>query len=1138
MATNTRQSNLLVTEDWKKLYQTFRDANFQSYDFETLRKSMIDYLRLYYPEDFNDYIESSEFVALIDLIAFLGQSLAFRTDLNARENFIDTAERRDSILKLARLVSYNPKRNIPSSGYLRIDSVSSTEALFDSNGTGLANLTVGWDDPTNENWVEQFNVVLNSALVSSQVVGKPGNSQILNGILTEEYSVNLSPGVTPAYKFNSAVNGVNTKFEAVSATSANKDYVYEKEPATSRLFNILYKNDNRGNSSINTGFFLYFKQGELKSTDFNLAEAMPNRVVNINFDNVNNSDVWLYNLSADKTADNKWSSVPAINGINIVYNKSVERNLYQINTRANDQIDLVFGDGSFANVPQGDFRLYYRTSNGLSYKITPEEMQNVTFPISYVSRTGRIETLTVRASLQYTVSNAVARETIDDIRLKAPQQYYTQNRMITGEDYNILPYTNYSNALKVKAINRTSSGVSRFLDVNDTSGKYSSTNVFAQDGYLYRNEYVLPYTFDFVTTTDVYQIVDELLATVLSSKEMSHFYYANYLRYNANGVEWNLSSLMSNGSSGYFTDGLGNVAQVGYVTSASTKYIRVGSVVKFNAPTGRYFNAQNQLIAGNPSLASDKRFIYASIMDVVGDGTAGGDGTLDDGTGAITLNISVPTGAKIDEIIPVFKNATSDSFSRTVATQILTYKDFAVRYDTRSETWQIIVEEDINPGKFSLSNESDTSGNRLNSSWLMYFKFDGYGYTVMTRGLEYIFESAYETKFYFDPKVKVFDSSTARTINDQIKILKVNSEPDSSEPLRVDYTWHIYKNVVEVDGYENRSKILVTFPDSNNDGIPDNPDLFTIVVDHEINPTTKFVFFKQVYSADNFISYTPIDNALVVTIYPKLVDIQTNMSLYAVGQLFYAVDEDVFYVLDIANSGARSLTTSMSYVAKIGRQDLYFQYKHNSPYNRRIDPSPNNIIDLYVLTRSYETDYRAWLQDTSATVPKPIEPSTEDLRVEFADLNNYKAISDSLIYNSAKFKPLFGDKAEQALRGTFKVVKNPAANISDNDIKSSVIDAINTYFGINNWDFGETFYFSELSAYLHSTLAPNISSVVIVPAVSGAQFGGLYQINAEGDEIVVSAATVDNVEVISAITASQINQNLVSVNSSTNYGTR
>ena len=121
------------------------------------------------------------------------------------------------------------------------------------------------------------------------------------------------------------------------------------------------------------------------------------------------------------------------------------------------------------------------------------------------------------------------------------------------------------------------------------------------------------------------------------------------------------------------------------------------------------------------------------------------------------------------------------------------------------------------------------------------------------------------------------------------------------------------------------------------------------------------------------------------------------------------------------------------------------------------------------------------------------------------------------------FKPLFGSKAAAPLQASFKVIKNPNVTISDNEVKSQVIAAINTYFNINNWDFGETFYFSELSAYLHTTLVPNVSSIIIVPSNTASQFGTLYQINAEPDEILVSAATVDNVQIIPAITAAQLN---------------
>ena len=83
------KNQLLVAEDWTKIYQSFRNADFQSYDFDTLRRTMINYLRETYPEEFNDYIYSSEYIALIDLIAYLGQNLSFRIDLNARENFLE-----------------------------------------------------------------------------------------------------------------------------------------------------------------------------------------------------------------------------------------------------------------------------------------------------------------------------------------------------------------------------------------------------------------------------------------------------------------------------------------------------------------------------------------------------------------------------------------------------------------------------------------------------------------------------------------------------------------------------------------------------------------------------------------------------------------------------------------------------------------------------------------------------------------------------------------------------------------------------------------------------------------------------------------------------------------------------------------
>ena len=1127
MAITTRQSGLLVAEDWTKVYQTFRNADFQSYDYETLRKSMIDYIKLYYPEDFNDFIESSEFIALIDLLSFLGQSLAFRGDLNARENFIDTAQRRDSVLKLARLISYNPKRNTSSSGLLKIESVSTTETIYDSNGLNLSGLVIEWNDSGNDNWLEQFSSVINASLNANQVIGKPSNTKILNGIVNDEYEINLITGLTPTYSFESTVEEANMKFEAVSPTFVNQNYIYEQTPAPDGSFNLLYRNDNLGNNSNNTGFFVYFKQGELKSVDFSFSENIPNRVYPVNVDNVNNTDIWLYSLDSNNNPSTIWTSVPTVNNNNVIYQNGQQRNIYQVNTRAGDQFDLVFGDGAFSNIPQGNFRLYYRVSNGLDYKITPNEMQSISVPISYISRSGRPETITVVASLQYTVANASSRETVEEVRQKAPQQYYTQDRMITGEDYNILPYTLFNSVLKAKAVNRTSSGVSRYLDVIDTTGKYSSTNIFAQDGYLYRDPFVGSFSFEFTTTNDIYRTIYNSVRPIASSEETKQFFYAFYQLISLSSVYWNQSSEVANGSTGYFYDNTNKILQVGNVVSGNNSYIRESAIVKFSPGAGNYFDAQNEIQIGTPSRSGDKFFIYASVDQVIGDGTNGGLGNLLSGKGPITLNANVPDGAEAVKIFAQFNTDFTTALINEMIEYVRGYKDFGLRYDVNEYTWKIILPQDLNPtDRFSLSNEGDITGQGLDASWMIYFETQGQTYTVNYRGLDYLFESKQETNFYFDENVKIFDPVTGFTIQDQIKVLKINSEPDSSSPLGLDYTWYVYKKIVGTDGYEDSNKIKITFPDSNNDGIPDNPELFELIVDPDTNSISKYVYFQITSGYDNFSTLLPLDNANVVSIFASVAEIQTNQTRYQNGQLFYIPSLDAFYQLAITGASSNVYTVSAvtGYLAKQGRQDVYFQYRHNSPNYRRIDPSPNNIIDLYMLTKQYATDYVNWIQDTSGTVIEPEVQSTQELSTQFGSLENYKSISDTIIYNSVVFKPIIGNKANLNLQATIKVVKNVAVVVSDNEIKARVINTINSYFDLANWDFGETFYFSEMSAYLHSVLAPDVSSIIIVPASESSVFGSLMQINAEYNEIIVSAATVDNVQIISAITAAQINQ--------------
>ena len=75
---------------------------------------------------------------------------------------------------------------------------------------------------------------------------------------------------------------------------------------------------------------------------------------------------------------------------------------------------------------------------------------------------------------------------------------------------------------------------------------------------------------------------------------------------------------------------------------------------------------------------------------------------------------------------------------------------------------------------------------------------------------------------------------------------------------------------------------------------------------------------------------------------------------------------------------------------------------------------------------------------------------------------------------------------------------------------------------MDNWDFGDAFYFTELAAYVHNELAPDLLTVVIVPNQSGQSFGSLFQIDSAADEIFISGATVNDVTIITALGANQL----------------
>ena len=1157
MAQGARQSSLFAAEDFSVVYESFAQANFQAYDFDTIKNAMVEYIDTNYPENFNDWISSSEFTSLLELMAFLGHNLAFRNDLNSRENYLSTAERRDSAHRIAEFLGYNPTRNVVASGYLKIDSVKTSETVYDVDGNSLANVDLQFEDVTDPVFYQNFITVMNSIFAGSNQFGTPFSRSVRDGITNEIYRT-TSIGAEPSYEFNANISGTRAVFGAHSLYyNTNSNRIQEKTPDPFGALDILYKNDNGGFSSPNTGFFLGFKQGTLNFKDFNITDGLPNLVLDIDDTNVANGNIWVQTIDEIGQVSSNWNQVDRIFGLNAIYNNLDNnfRNIYTVSSREDDKISIVFGDGLFGNVPRGIIRVWYRTGLNRSYALNPESFGSTSYSFDYAGSDGNTYRAVFSASLKTRISNASERESLQSIKDNAGRFFSTQDRLVTAEDYSIFPLTVSENIRKIKSVNRVHSGHSRFRDFNDPTGSYSDAIQFLDDGYLYREDIAARSVVSLPTNLNSEQTYSRFIKPLLDNPEVKNFFYdrqyygpdgayapasqytnttANIVYYNANGsatnaFRWNQVTKGANTSTGYLTNDTSTIQRVKSNGVAPMDKIDINSIIEFVTPPYKigyissikitsagsgYTSAPTVTIAGAGTGAtgvanidgsgalvsititnSGLSYDSATSITLSGGGGSGASATavisnavtkwvretgiyndglgIDNsigtptgidmiGRGSIILSGVIPSGARIKRILPSWANDLTSAIKTNVLTRITNKNSFGLRYDAATQTWAIVDSSDLvtssitnnNPSSWSRTYEGDTNGTGLDNSWIIRLNYTSSQWEIITRKTRYVFGSDEQIKFANLNFAETFSSETLKPSMDNIKILGINSKSKSNSlPIGSDYIMNAFGYFVYPDGYTDPNKIRLTLSSPKNDGFPVNPSAFhDIVGDETIKLNTKVV---------NGFTYT------------------------------------------VHNTSSGTSVT--------GRSGLSSKYTRIADANQVIDPATTNIIDTYVLLTSYENSFRTWARFDGRAYTKPNPPTISSLNDLFKSLDNKKSISDQVIYRPVKYKILFGNLASSELQAKFNVTKTANSTLSDTEIKQEIIRLINLYFSIDSWDFGDTFYFTELAAFIHNNTVGQIAQINIESVDNQANPNALFEIISDSDELFLPVISTSDI---------------------------
>lgn len=1104
--------NISRAEAWERAHEAFAQINFNAFDYVAIKESLLDYMKLYYSEDFNDYIESSEFIALIELFAYVGELLAYRLDMNAHENFITTAQRKESILRLAKLISYKASRNIPARGLVKITGVQTTETVIDSGGRNLAGRRIIWNDSNNPDWKEQFMLVMNRVLDQEFGTVAPSERVQIDDVLFELYTLNTNPLNTagrPTLSYSATVTGETFPMELVSIdlTGTGPE---EKRPEVNGKFGLMYASDGLGDRSDTTGFLMYTKQGALQREQTTFDGITPNQTYDLNINNINETDVWVNNVNAETreiisvdpyagvlphVADNslrygEWVEVDSENSQNIIFNTNRNRRKYEIETLDADQLRLIFGDGEFAEIPSGPFDIWYRTSANRDIAIPRSAVVNHLGAFTYNDALNNVQTFTFTFSLVGSLQNASPSEDIEHIRRVAPSVYYTQDRMVNGRDYNSFMLQDPS-ILRMRSINRTFAGDSKYIAWRDPKEHYENVKIFGDDLALY--------WVDHAPTSGGLTQVSEFTVT-------------------------------------------------GTATDADTmRSLAEGLLLTYVEP----------LIC---TLNTDVNF-FAVIAEKLQDGGL---------TNEIRCNF---TDTEQTAII----NAIAENILITSSTTFIDLWYSAVR-----DEWTIGQNQcDITPdlvGCDGAANSVDliriearySGSNRVN------------GWNIRWRTRRMVAHST-ETLFWHTNDVtRTIDFDTLNTMNDYVAVLMANKDSTKKEILTDNINFTITgQELVEESslpnvGLPDQHRVAVIRPDTNGDGIPDDilvPTLIDRKVDVAVGELGALVdglyeiafeetYFTGLGDEELTIQLLDEDMNVIQTLKYDLLEwfdnpiganpaLSTDVRISQVPIVnsptpvatVRVITHDFVYFKRLSNQDPwepinttievkqlwavdqGSSPSSQLYKRHRGRFPMNFAWFHFTPRLNLVDPAASNIIDMFIVTRGYYLELRRWIEGRTAVRPPP--PTPLELRNTYKELLNNKMISDTVILHPGDFKILFGSKAVPALQARFAVIRPTlSGNLTDNEVKVRVVNAIRRYFDINDWEFGETFYFTELAAAIHTDLGPEIDSVVLVPIESSNQFGDMFQVMARESELFIPDVSTANIEIVQSYTPETIRQSL------------
>lgn len=426
-------------------------------DFDSIKGSLIEHAKRYYPNSYKDFNEASLGSFIVDMASYVGDVLSFYLDYQTNESFIDTAVEYGNVVRLARQMGYKTMARSSATGVITLY----VKVPASSNGGPDVNYL-----PILKKNSQFFNNAGSRYLLMEDVdFGNINNETVVS-------RVNSDTGQPTQYVIRAYGQIVSGELVRDFVNIGNAEKLRRVYLASNEVVEVMSVFDSEGHEYFQVDHLsqdTIYKKVLYKSSDSNdpkyllKAHAAPRRFT-VEYDGQKTYLQFGYGSDSDLQSE-------PIRSVSDVMIKSHGKNY--VSSTTFDPANILTTDKLGVSPANTTLSVIYRVNNSDNANAASRTVVNVGSPEFEFPTGGLLESniREVAGSIECVneepIVGEVSRPTMDDVKLFAKGNFSSQNRAVTMSDYVNLVYRMPHGLGKVKrcSIHRDRDSLRRNLNV-------------------------------------------------------------------------------------------------------------------------------------------------------------------------------------------------------------------------------------------------------------------------------------------------------------------------------------------------------------------------------------------------------------------------------------------------------------------------------------------------------------------------------------------------------------------------------------------------------------------------------------------------------------------------------------------------